>query len=95
MRRVVVAAVLCASISVFVLPALAQEEAPPPEQAPSSGELIEPAVVVPVAVDDAPEPQWTYKFLVPLGLLVGALAVFVTVLQYFVSVVRSRYKLVE
>jgi hypothetical protein len=52
-------------------------------------EVIEPAPVAPV---DQP---WTTKFLVPTGLALATVAVFVTVVQYFVRVVRSRYKVVE
>lgn len=54
-----------------------------------------PATVVeppPPAAEDQP---WTTKFLVPTGLALATVAVFVTVIQYFVRVVRSRYKVVE
>ncbi len=95
MRRIFVASLIVATSSLMVLPAFAQEETPAPQEPAPAGELIQPAVVVPPPADDAPEAQWTYKFLIPLGLVVAALAVFVTVVQYFVKVVRSRYKLVE
>jgi hypothetical protein len=46
-------------------------------------------------VDDEVEAPWTTKFLIPTSLVLAVLAVFVTVVQYFVKVVRNRYKVVE
>jgi phosphatidylglycerophosphate synthase len=54
-----------------------------------------PAVVIEQPPAELVEQPWTTKFLVPTGLALAAVAVFVTVIQYFVRVVRSRYKVVE
>jgi hypothetical protein len=35
---------------------------------------------------------WTYRYLVPTVLVIGGLAVVVTIIQYFVRVVRARYR---
>lgn len=52
---------------------------------------------VPIPADDGGEasPAWTYRYLIPLGLVLGLLSVLATVLFYFIRVVRSRYQLVE
>lgn len=84
---------LVSVLTVFAAPVFAQEGEQAPET--TSEEMIQPAVVVPPAADDEVEVQWTYKFLIPTGLLLAALVVFVTVVQYFVRVARSRYSLVE
>ncbi len=54
-----------------------------------------PAVSVPPPAADDAEAPWTTKFLIPTTLILGALAVFGTVVQYFLKVVRNRYKVVE
>ena len=54
-----------------------------------------PATVIDEPPPDPVQQPWTTKFLVPTGLALAAVAVFVTVIQYFVRVVRSRYKVVE
>lgn len=61
----------------------------------STGTTKAPAVVV---VDEAPADElepWTIRYLIPTSLAIGGLLVFATVVQYFVKVVRSRYKTVE
>jgi hypothetical protein len=52
-------------------------------------------VSVPPVVDAVEEAPWTTKFLIPTSLVLAVLAVSVTVVQYFVKVVRNRYKVVE
>jgi len=56
---------------------------------------IEPAV--PVDTTPVPEtnPDWTYRFFIPTLLVVAALVVIVTVIQYFTRVVRNRYRTVR
>jgi phosphatidylglycerophosphate synthase len=56
---------------------------------------IEPAVVAePTTTVERPA-DWTYRFLVPTGLLLAAVVVAVTVVLYFVQVVRKRYRMVR
>ena len=54
-----------------------------------------PAVTVPPAAPAPPDRPWTTKFLIPTGVAIGAIAVFATAVQYFLRVVRTRYKVVE
>jgi hypothetical protein len=54
-----------------------------------------PAVEV---VDEAPAEElapWTIRYLIPTSLVIAGVLVFVTVVQYFLKVVRTRYKTVE
>lgn len=75
-------------------PALAQEEAENTD-AGVTGEMEEPAVVI---SDDAPvEPvaDWTYRYLIPTTLALGAIIILGTSVRYFTNVVRQRYRTVE
>ena len=69
------------------------------EEAPTTTVQVEfeymPAVTIPNVEPAEAEQPWTTKFLVPTGLALAAVAVFATVVQYFLRVVRSRYKVVE
>ena len=55
-------------------------EAAVPVEEPAATEVVQP---------------WTTKFLVPTGLLIAVIAIFATVVMYFLKVVRTRYKVVE
>jgi hypothetical protein len=55
------------------------------------------ATIVPAAPVEEPaelpeDVPWTYRYLIPTVLVIGGLAVVVTVIQYFVRVVRARYR---
>lgn len=95
-RSLLVLAMAALVASVFALPVLAAEEEPAPaeEQTPvtfAPGE--EPAIEVDLSAEpDEPGPQWTYRFLVPITITLAVLVVLVTVVQYFVRVVRARYQ---
>jgi len=43
----------------------------------------------------APLPDWTYRYLVPTGLLLAAVIILFTAIKYFTDVVRKRYRIVE
>ena len=64
-------------------------------------ETTEPAVMIQPAVtlDTTPvaeaSPDWTYRFFIPTLLVLAALVVIVTVIQYFTRVVRNRYRIVR
>ena len=89
----------------WALPAFAQGTSPA-DSGGADASQVQPAVTVPAsqlepavpipppAPDDTTQP-WTYRYLVPTGIALALLAVFVTIVQYFVRVVRSRYKLVR
>lgn len=93
-RRVVFSALLLLGSA---LPALAQEteESVATTVAPTEDTFRVPAVsIAELPAEDVVAP-WTTKFLVPLGVVLGAIAIFATVVQYFRKVVRNRYKVVE
>lgn len=54
-----------------------------------------PAVTVPDTAADEQTADWTYRYLIPTLLALAVLVVIVTTVQYFVRVVRNRYKVVE
>jgi hypothetical protein len=87
-------------ISLLAVPAMAAESGTESEEeTTATTEAVEfeytPATVIEPPPADPAEQPWTTKFLVPTGLALATVAVFVTVIQYFVRVVRSRYKVVE
>lgn len=54
-----------------------------------------PAVTVPDTAADEETADWTYRYLIPTLLALAVLVVIATTVQYFVRVVRNRYKVVE
>ncbi len=56
---------------------------------------VEPAV--PVTTPEASEVplDWTYRYLIPTGIVLAVLVIVVTTVQYFTSVVRKRYRIVK
>lgn len=54
-----------------------------------------PAITVPAPVADEAPADWTYRYLIPTLLALAVVAVIATTVQYFVQVVRKRYKVVE
>lgn len=61
----------------------------------TDAEVAPPAVTVPPTAADEETPDWTYRYLVPTLIALAVLVVVITTVQYFVRVVRSRYKVVE
>lgn len=60
-----------------------------PAQAP------EPAIAVPDDAPQEPDPEWSYRFLVPTALLLGTVAVVGAIIMYFVRVTRNRYRVIK
>ena len=93
------AALLAVVISVFLLalPAVAQEE----ETSTTTTSTTAPAVNLTPAVpieppSEAPaQPDWTYRFLIPTGIVLAGLVILVTSIRYFTNVVRKRYRIIE
>lgn len=54
-----------------------------------------PAISIPPVVEEETEAPWTTKFLIPTSLGLAVIVVFVTSVQYFQKVVKTRYKVVE
>ena len=97
--RIAALTMLAAVTTLLALPVLAAESGGGDDEPTTTTAVVDfeyqPATIIeppPPAADDRP---WTTKFLVPTGLALATVAVFVTVVQYFVRVVRSRYKVVE
>jgi hypothetical protein len=97
MRTVTLSALLLVLL-MSALPAVAAESGTDDESTattePVAFEYLPAEVIEPPPASPVDQP-WTTKFLVPTGLALATVAVFVTVVQYFVRVVRSRYKVVE
>ena len=87
------AALLCVSVGVLVVaPAAAQEG--DPAEAPAA-EVPEPAIPVPDEDPTEPEPEWSYRFLVPATMLLGTVAVVGAIIMYFVRVTKNRYRVIR
>ena len=54
-----------------------------------------PAIEAPEPAPADDTPSWTYRYLIPTFLVLAVLAVVVTVVQYFVRVVGTRYRVVQ
>ncbi len=71
-----------------------------PTTAPSDAEttttaVIEPAVPVTEAPPSPAKVDWTYRYFIPTLLILAVLVVVGTVVQYFLRVVRKRYRVVR
>jgi hypothetical protein len=42
-----------------------------------------------------PETDWTYRYMIPTGLVLAAIVIVVTAIKYFTDVVRKRYRILE
>ncbi len=96
-HRLVSALLFALTVFGFASVALAVESTQETTATTQAGalEFDMPAISVPPPPADDAKPPWTTKFLIPTTLILGAVAVFVTVIQYFLKVVRNRYKVVE
>lgn len=89
------------TFALFVLAAASLSVAAPAVMAgtvlPSSNDTViaQPYVEVESAVDEADEPQWTYRYLIPTVVALTVVLIIGTVIMYFVKVVRGRYTVVE
>jgi uncharacterized BrkB/YihY/UPF0761 family membrane protein len=54
-----------------------------------------PAVPVEPPADTSTALDWTYRYLIPTGLLIAVVVVVMTTIRYFTNVVRKRYRIVE
>lgn len=61
----------------------------------TTAEAIVPAVTVEVTQPVETQPDWTYRYFIPTLLVLAALVVVMTVIQYFTRVVRNRYRVVR
>ncbi len=75
-----------------VAPAFGQEEEPVPQPV---AEVPEPAVPAPAEPPAQPDPEWSYRFLVPATMVLGAGAVVGAIIMYFVRVTKNRYRVIR
>ncbi|HLU31179.1 MAG TPA: hypothetical protein VK088_05420 [Acidimicrobiia bacterium] len=105
-RRFLALVLSACAVVVFTLPVLATEEPVTDStvtettvagdsgvSSPGAGAV--PAVTVPPTADDEVTADWTYRFLIPTLLALAVVVVVATTIQYFMRVVRNRYKVVE
>ncbi len=80
-RRITALLLMIVTVLVLGPAALAQGEGPAIEapQPPPAEETL----------------SWTYRFLIPTLLVLAVLVVVFTVVQYFIRVVRTRYRVVQ
>jgi len=84
--------VLVALLALGALPAIAEEGA---ESGDAAATVESPAVEV---AEDAPEESiadWTYRYMIPLTLVLAAAVMVGMSIRYFTKVVRRRYRIVE
>jgi len=63
------------------------------EPAPTSG--IDPAVPMTTPEPTEPLPDWTYRYMIPTGIVLAVVVIVMTTIQYFTRVVRKRYRIVK
>lgn len=99
-RRLSTLALILTVLVVLGLPVLAQEAPTDTTVATTvttvaSGPAPEPAVPAAQPAPDTGPDDWTYRYMIPTLLVLAALVVIATTVQYFMQVVRKRYKVVE
>lgn len=88
-------------IAGFSLVALAAEEGGEEEGGggDSTTSTIESGLspAVPIETEEAapPEVDWTYRYMIPTGLVLAAVIILLTAIKYFTDVVRKRYRILE
>jgi hypothetical protein len=98
-RTATVLLLLAVQITFFVAPALGTEgqeqtaTTVAEEPAPTSG--IEPAVEMTTPEATESLPDWTYRYMIPTGIVLAAVVIVMTTIQYFTRVVRRRYRIVK
>lgn len=71
------------------------EQAPVSEEEAEGSSGLTPAIPMPEEAALEPLPDWTYRYLVPTGLALALVVIIMTSVQYFMNVVRKRYRIVE
>ena len=54
-----------------------------------------PAIVIEEEVEIQEDPAWTYRFLIPISVVIATLVIVGNVIQYFRQVTKKRYKVIE
>lgn len=88
-----------ALVVLFALPVLGQEEGG--DETSTTSTTVSPSSGLVPAVEIADQEQieaqadWTYRYLVPTGLILAVVVALLTSIRYFTNVVRKRYRIVE
>lgn len=102
--RLLPIALLVGVLSIVMLPAVAAVAQATTETTAATTDTTVAEVTVPTkapavtVVDEAPAAEldpWTIRYLIPASIVIAGLLIFSTVVQYFLKVVRTRYKTVE
>ncbi len=80
---------------VLALPAMAQEDGSTTTTSTAPAQNLTPAVPIEPPVDTPAVLDWTYRFLIPTGLVLAGLVILITSIRYFTNVVRKRYRIIE
>jgi len=100
-RIAILLVLIGAHAALAVLPAVATEGTEEPtsttvaEEGPAPTSDIEPAVPVTTPSQTEDLPDWTYRYMIPSGIVLAVLVIMVTAVQYFTRVVRRRYRIVK
>lgn len=99
LSRVLVLAIVLGAVFSVTVTALATDE-PAETSTTVTGSTVptvdfEPAVPVTTPDTIEPVPDWTYRYMVPTGIVIALLIAIFTCVQYFTRVVRKRYRIVE
>ncbi|HET8738496.1 MAG TPA: hypothetical protein VFO17_02055 [Acidimicrobiia bacterium] len=99
-RRTLLMLLLGLLVAGLSLTALAAEEGGEGDEGAASTTTtinsgLSPAVPIEVQEPTPPPVDWTYRYLVPTGLVLAGLVVVITAVKYFTDVVRRRYRIVE
>jgi len=100
-RIAILLVLIGAYAALALLPALATEGTEEPtsttvaEEGPAPTSDIEPAVPVTTPSQTEDLPDWTYRYMIPSGIVLAVLVIMVTAVQYFTRVVRRRYRIVK
>ena len=89
---------LCLWLGALMVAPVGAEEGDPAEEPATEGPAAgvpEPAVPVPDDSPAQPDPEWSYRFLVPATLLLGTVAVVGAIIMYFVRVTKNRYRVIK
>ena len=79
-------------LTLLALPAIAGGGSEPSS---ASVAQMEPAVPISVPPEAEAELDWTYRYMIPTAIALGVVVIVVTSAQYFIHVVRKRYRTVE
>jgi hypothetical protein len=98
LRRPLVLLLSFAALMAFSLQALAQDETPTDQPTTTvASDTSGPGPAVPVTTPN-PAPakaDWTYRYMIPTAIVLALLIILFTTVQYFTSVVRKRYRVVD